>query len=372
MRKILLVGDGNHQFIRYLAKWLKRDNSDKVLVDILSLTEVKEESFYDNIYYVKQNSFMQKIPKVRALWKQIQLSYHAPRYDVINFHYVDMPCAVIHMLKLIFRGKVIISFWGSDFYRANKERKNNLKQIMKKSDIVTCTNPKMRTDIQDYLQDDSQRISVVRFGLEPLENLRDLDLTKEEGKKNLGIEEHKLVVCIGYNRSPHQHHVKIINSIESVLSQTEKDKIIVLLPLTYGNDLKYFEDLKLFLMQVKIEFKTFLKFMTNEEVAILRQATDIFIQLQTTDQFSGSMQEHMYAKNLVITGSWLPYKILEENNVYFRKIDNVYEVGNDLSYCMKNLKEEMQKVYNNDKEIYNLSGWPNVIADWNSVYGLNE
>ncbi|MBD3796814.1 MAG: glycosyltransferase family 4 protein [Campylobacterales bacterium] len=372
MKKILLVGDGNHQFIRYLAKWLKKGNSKKILVDVLSLTEIKEEHCFDTIYYIKHDNLIGRIPKVNSLWLRLrfirQLRSIQNNYDIINLHYITRIFSTI--LKIDFTAKIILTFWGSDFYRAAPKNKKIIKKIIDKSNLVTVTNPQMKEDIKAYYQDLTRKIETVRFGLEPLEKLRNSSASKEDSKKNLGIEKDKIIVCVGYNRSPAQHHIEIINSIESTLTKTEKDNIIVLLPLTYGNDFKYLEELKSFLRQVKIEFKTFLNFMTNEEVASLRQATDIFIQLQTTDQFSGSMQEHMYAKNIVITGSWLPYKVLEDSNVSFHKIAKVDDVGNKLQRCIANLDEEKQKVQKNDEIIYQLSGWPNVIDDWNKVYNL--
>lgn len=372
MKKILLVGDGNHQLLRYLVKWLKNDNTEELVIDVLSITEIREEAFYNNIYYVKPNVIMSKIPKIRAIWlrrqlfKQLQTIHN--NYDVINFHYITPQ--YLDMLKINFSAKVLLSVWGSDFYRASKEDKLSLKKMMDKSDLLTVTNPQMKKDIEVYYKNSTPPIVTMPFGLEPLENLKNNNITKEKSRKVIGAKKEEIVVCVGYNRSVDQHHIDILHSIDSILTDNEKERIFILLPLTYGSDMKYVEEIKTYLAQFKIRHKIFFEFMTNDEVAILRQATDIFIQLQTTDQLSGSMIEHMYAKNLIITGSWLPYKILEENDIYFRKIDTVDEIGKELAYCIENLNDEIAKVQKNDKITYALTSWPEVIYSWYKVYGL--
>jgi len=373
MKKILLVGDGNHQFLRYLVVWLKKFNSDQLIIDILSTTIIIEDSLYDHIYYVENNpKIINKIPKIRSLWfrkqfmRQFKSLYH--NYDIVNFHFISS--LFLHIAKIKFSTKIILSFWGSDFYRSNKINKRILRKLMYNSNSITVTNPQMKKDINDYYNNFNKHIEIVRFGLEPLEDIKNGKGSKVVSKKALELKDDKIIVCVGYNKSPHQNHIEILRSIESKLTQAEKNNIIIILPLTYSGNSKYLDELNIFLSDYTIKYKTFLKFMTNEEVAALRKATDIFIQLQTTDQFSGSMQEHMYAKNIIITGSWLPYQILEDKNVYFHKIDNVDDIGNKLQWCMMNFDSEQVKVDKNDEIIYQLSAWPNVITDWNRLYDL--
>ncbi len=140
--------------------------------------------------------------------------------------------------------------------------------------------------------------------------------------------------------------------------------------MTYGNNniLKYSESIIEVFQGSGIEHKILSTYLTDNEVAHLRNASDIMIQLQPTDQLSGAMQEHMFAENVVITGSWLPYQVLEDEGVYFRKVDTIPQINNDLLYCLKHLEEEQQKAKGNKEIIYSLSSWPVNIEKWNNLY----
>ncbi|MEO0404813.1 MAG: hypothetical protein AAF193_08080, partial [Bacteroidota bacterium] len=61
--------------------------------------------------------------------------------------------------------------------------------------------------------------------------------------------------------------------------------------------------------------------------AKLRRATDIFIHLPQTDAFSNTLLEHLYAENLVILGTWLPYGKHRTFGVRYREVEH----PNDLS-----------------------------------------
>lgn len=375
MKRILLVGDGNHVFVRYLVRWLKQESVDEIIIDVLSTNnKIDNDNMYDSIYLPKNNTFYTNNRKINILWFNLALFFEFKKiykqYDYINFHFITADLSWLFKLKL--KCTTIVSFWGSDFYKANIKSKKIIHEIINKANIATCTNPQMGNDIIKEFKNLNKDIKKATFGLEPLEYLKKNTLSPSESKNLLNIDKSKIVVSIGYNKSPNQQHIKILENIETSLTQKQKQKIIIVLPLTYNGNLKYEEQIKSFMKDYPIENKLMFKFMTNQEVAILLNATDIFIQLQKTDQFSGSMQEHMYANNIVITGSWLPYKILEENDVYFRTVDSLENIGKDLSYCIDNLEKEVLQFGSNKEKIYELSGWPNVIVQWLKLFNLNS
>jgi hypothetical protein len=92
------------------------------------------------------------------------------------------------------------------------------------------------------------------------------------------------------------------------------------------------------------------------------------IQLQTSDQFSGSMQEHLYTRNVVITGSWLPYKTMKDFGVNFIEIDKVSELANSLAKVIANYNEYYSNTDNNPEAILKLSSWQYNIQDWLALY----
>ena len=108
-------------------------------------------------------------------------------------------------------------------------------------------------------------------------------------------------------------------------------------------------------------------FHKGSELATYRCCTDILIQLQTTDQFSGAMQEVMASGGNVITGAWLPYEILKEKKVHFWTISEFAELTDALKGVTFNPITKEQALHNTDV-INSLSNWNMVIANWVDLY----
>jgi len=51
------------------------------------------------------------------------------------------------------------------------------------------------------------------------------------------------------------------------------------------------------------------------------------------DRIIVTVQEYLYAENIVITGDWLPYDTLDERGVFMLKVSSVEEVGEN--WCMQ-------------------------------------
>ena len=51
---------------------------------------------------------------------------------------------------------------------------------------------------------------------------------------------------------------------------------------------------------------------------------------------SGSMLEHLSARNIVITGSWLPYDCLDQWGIFLRRIDRLELISNELYDVLNN------------------------------------
>ena len=66
--------------------------------------------------------------------------------------------------------------------------------------------------------------------------------------------------------------------------------------------------------------------MPPNETAMFRKACDALIQVQDTDVLSGSMLEHLYAGNAVVTGDWLPYGKLIAFGVLCRSLWTVKSI----------------------------------------------
>src|SRR5690606_2459589 len=128
----------------------------------------------------------------------------------------------------------------------------------------------------------------------------------------------KLMVTCGYNGSKAQQHSIIINAIRG-MDEGIKAKIFLVFPMTYGGDLNYLKSIQASLNGLQIPYLLISKSLSDVDVAKLRIETDITINIQISDAFSASLQEHLFAQNLLLVGDWLPYQILTDNQVFFKQ-----------------------------------------------------
>lgn len=377
-KRILLVGDGNHQFIFNYAYWLKKEAKNSFVVDILSYFPLKEENkkYYDTIIYKSFDNILYRvISKIRGVRRYYRFYLYKklisklPEYDIIHFHFIGTDS---YNLVKYFRNnrtsRVILSIWGSDMYRVNWVDENFFFQTCQYADVLTFTNQESIDYFIKKYNWKHNNVSLCRFGLAPLENLKSLTLSRDECKHLLSWNTKKIAITIGYNMAPAQQHLEILRQFEHESIKELADCIQLILPITYGGTQEYQNQLVERLNQLPFEYKIYDTFLSDEQVAYLRKASDIMIQLQITDQFSGSMQEHLYTNNIVITGSWLPYETMKEQGAWFIEIDGLDELSDIIPKVICKYDNYLQKTNNNPMVITELGSWEKNIHNWLALY----
>ena len=381
--KVLIIGNRSHQFIYNYVKTLKKVylNSD-LEIDILSQDSsdlfFPSDKFYNNIYALIVPSFFQKNRFLKVLYQHILFRKYIKRldfYDVVHIHYVEnIIVRDIRFFSKYIRGKLIVSIWGSDFLRASEDRKKNMTVLFNRADHITIASDKVIEEFKACYQKSSflSKIVLCRFGLEPLESLISIlrsGANARISKSKIGLCADKIVITIGYNASRLQHHIDIIENIErSPLLSPFHDKVEFLLPVTYPKDAEYIGIIKKTVVNSKFHYNVIEQFLSDEDIAHLRVASDIFIQLQPTDMLSGSMLEHLSAQNIVITGSWLPYDCLDQWGVFYRKIDCLELISNELHDVLNKFVPYKKLTCKNSDIIIDKFRWNNVIHDWLDLY----
>lgn len=369
--KILLVGDGNHQFVTNYSKWITKSSlQGDFEIDILSLTELSLRNckFYKNSYQIKGSSFtkIRFIGKYFRLFNIKKLLPVLPRYDYVHFHFFGKES---HYISDFFskktNSKIIISIWGSDLYR---NKANSFIRACNNATVITFANEESIKFFKSKYTWTKGNLRLCRFGLEPLEYLKKLVQSKDDCKFDLGLNSKKIAVTIGYNMAPEQQHIEILNQFTKENTFILKDKIELILPITYGGSKKYKQQLLTKLKELSFEYKIFDNYLSDNDVAKIRKASDVMLQLQNTDQFSGSMQEHLYANNIVITGSWLPYQTLKDNNCWFLEVQNINELKLLIPNVISNYNSLLEKTSHNSVAISTLSSWNNNINSWINLY----
>lgn len=375
---VLIVGNPNHIFIKHLARELKIKYNIKIDIMSLSGHYKKSDDSYDNIYSISrplekdQKPIRNIINKISYYFVIKDIIRNFKHYDVINIHYMRSTYRFFSKAFKSKTSKFCISLWGSDFYRINDKERKRLEKVFKISDCITFTNEYMKKDFLNYYKKFSAKLEVCRFGLKPLEIIKGLEEDGEiiEAKKSFlrkyGIDEDKILITCGYNSSLGQQHEAIINQILS-LDQVYLREIIFLFPLTYGDDQNR-EKIKRILSGSDLEHVIFEEFMDDREVAILRLISDIMINVQISDQFSGSMQETLFGGNIVINGNWLPYDTFKEKGIFYLEIDNIDKLRDKIVYAIDNRERFKSDCNNNKFKIWELSSWEKNLSEWHKIY----
>lgn len=289
-------------------------------------------------------------------------------YDICQIQFIDKRFATLSSIIAQKSKFLVSSVWGSDYYRSTERTKTIQKTLYEKSDYITFNSKKMMDDFNVYYKNEFQdKLSICTLGSQTLEVMNKLSSNKTSCKQAFDIPEEKTVITLGYNGNPEQQHIKVINSIVDLKNKLPSNLFFVI-PMTYANRRRHKTQVEDLMRASGFDYKILDRFLTDKKTAKLRRASDIMIQVQTTDQFSGSMQEHIYEKNIVITGNWLPYKTLDEKNVFLLKVNTVDEVGNTLLYALKNLNTLKSKCEKSSKIIWELSSWESAINDWTKLY----
>lgn len=372
-KKILIIGDGSSVFVLNHAKNIVK-YSDKFDLDILLTNSyLKEEykGYFKNFYYTYSNSFLTRIPKIKGAIIRLMIIFALLRfkkkYDIVHIQFINDNIIYFNIFRK-FASKVIFSVWGSDFYKAKGINLWLKKRILKNADIITFANYQTKDDFLKKISTYSQ-YKICRFGLLPLEYIETLNPSKVESKKFLNIPIDKTVITIGYNLNKNQQHIKIIEEIEKLKSNSYFNDLFFILPLTYPIDKNnYKSEIENLLNKSGINYRLIEDFLPEIDNAHLRNASDIMIQLQISDQLSGAMQEYLCTENLVITGSWLPYKVLIDNEINMIMLNSISELSSVLDRSISNLQNLKHSLSKNRKIIMKLSSWKENIKYWIELY----
>lgn len=306
-------------------------------------------SFLFSLRIYKIDSFFSKVfSRERVLLKM------AEKYDVIDFHFLSK--SYDSLIIQLANSKIIkLTFWGSDFYRASLDRREEQRNLLRLATVVQVSTHTMKLDIAGYFRDFDDKIKVANFGIYQFDVISKVRNSQYLAAFKTREFENKLMIVCGYNGSMGQQHSIIIEALAE-LEQSVKDKIFVVFPMTYGGDADYKSEIEYQMRKLKIPFLLLGSHLSDFDIAKLRLESDIVVNIQTTDAFSGSLQEHLFSENLLLVGDWLPYQILDENGIFLKRT-NLKDLNKNLSNCIVDFQNLKYKTRGNREKIYQISSW---------------
>lgn len=372
--RLLFVGNADNPLLVDLALELKRLRPGAV-IDIISerpSRHPRATTAFRSVHCPSSDSRLRSERGVKFFW--YLFAYHrllastADDYDAVHVFYMSGIWGALAG-KLARKGrKLVVTLFGSDVYRTTPLMEPFQRRLLQQASTVTASNADTLTSARRAFDLTGRETRVVRFGLRPLDLLAGMrNIERSTHKGSLGIPADRTLVVAGTNASRRQHHMDIIAAVRA-LPEEQRDRVFLVVPMTMGGDAAYIGEVKAACVASGLEHRVITGLMSDEELARLRCATDIMVQIQPTDQLSGAMQEHLFAGSLVITGAWLPYDVFREAGVRFWTVRDHTELGSAITRCLKELDGRRAECLGNADPIMRLSGWANNAPVWSALY----
>lgn len=307
--KILVLGNINSKWIKEYIEYVLLPMECEVDV-VGNEASCKYIDFYkaENITVHKEfgpSKLMKKIPFIRVMSsaKRIVEKNSWKNYDVIVNIFVNHRDLRITQKLKGENTKTVVYYAGSDLLRKSKLSiflnrillKNPTKHVVGSGTLAKEFERKYPKNI---------RPEIIRFGISAFENI------KEEKKKHKRNDE-KIVFCVGYSGVKEHNHIQVLDLFDR-LDQNQKDKIKLVVPMTYRATREYLTTVKNKLDSTGIENRHLTEFMNNKEMAEMWCGIDYFINAQTTDSLSASVLEAIYAGAVLLNAKWLEYPEYKE------------------------------------------------------------
>lgn len=410
-KKILVLGLGQNNFLSFLYSTLKKYNSSYT-ISVPFYNEITSDSSHETWMYDNKNIELKNnlISILRSLFiclfskhfyqtfyfiffveKKIGKAFHFcfkqliakgfflrnnnfQYYDTFHFHF--MQYSYLRELFLVPKNKKIVcTFWGSDLLRTNDILNFYfVKKALNRATVITCQSQELKEIIlSKFGRNLTNRIQIALFPTyEKIYDLMDVNEQNHEAinlfKSNYSYSNDKLNVLIGHSGSTSNNHLKIIKSLENL---KHKNKIHLIINLNYAITSTekeiYTNELTEVLNTLDISSVILEKFFVNDDLAISRLSSDIFIHAPVSDALSGTMLELLYASNVVITGSWLPYKTYRKANLNYHEIYDFFELSEKLDVIIDTISSEKIKASKNKAFIKDYFSNDRIIVNWSQI-----
>lgn len=311
------------------------DPKQKLLMQVNDKITVDYNVFPKWLYFSK----MYLLLNFLILWRFLLKNKN--NYDIVQVNYVREEYLLLPFLVNNVGGKLSLTLFGSDINQRNFIKKRFTK-IYQLADSIIVTNPSFGETANNYVGNNivSSKLKVLMLPQDHFMYYKHFDYSqKSEAKLKLNYPLDKTLVIMGTNSTENEQHEKIIFEIKKIKNPND---YFFVFPLANRFN-KINEREKKIQVLIDQELKDYnidviLKFISYEDMADLRLASDVFVNLRISDQFAASMLESNLAYCQVITGKWLPY------NDYMSKV-RIKSINN-----FEELNEAIEEVVNANRK----------------------
>jgi hypothetical protein len=379
MLKILAIGNINTIFtFEYVTEILS--DIPEVKIDIATFCDDEKEIVPERLQYCRDNEinivclgkYVSRKKIISALGKYYEkfkaLSI-VKNYDIVQFLFVNSVESFLVCKIAPKSTRIVSTFYGSDLLRAKAIDRLLLNKVLKRSDCITLGSENMiqafeRTFDSRYLE------KCVKADLgsnnAPVLAAQIDNIDKAECKKRFGIPEDKLSIFCGYNGRREHRHIQIIEELMK-MDQSIKDKVCLVFHCGYELADSYKTEILQSAEKSGIEYVMISEYLKGIELAKVRKAADIMLNLQVSDALSNSMMENIYAGAVVVKGTWLDYPDLDKAGVYTVSINSMNDLLACISEIVENYNVHSEKCVLNKEPCLKLMSWDTYKEIWKKV-----
>lgn len=329
-----------------------------------------------HLFRLKPEKFVSQL-KASAQNKKFfaQLKNIFSEYDVFHFHFISRDS--LAAMEYIDNSKyIILHFWGSDLFNTSGIA-NYVSQFnaIKRSDCVVTSGQEMsQFFLVKFGRNNSGKLRNAYFVIDNtmIDAIIAADKSTLRAKflKERSIDPEKIVIEVGYNASFWQRHNDILGQI-SLLPQDQKKKLHLVIPMTYGsgkNPHGYTDSVREAAESSGVSFTIEEEYMESSKMIEHVCSMDIKLNLRDTDNMNTAMIESFCTDTVMVAGSWLPYRSLKKAGVYFREVDKIDELSENLRSLISNIESEKKKCVANGVCVRKLFDDKNVSVNWKQIY----
>lgn len=357
MKKILIVSSctkrrGTIGLVGNLINTLASMDSTKYNITLLD-TNFFERNHIPSDYNVDSynaldkhlwDNIIRKIPKLRA-WYAEKQAIKSYKNLIINGHYdmilvYEIPAYADKLVEIAhqYETKIYFEPFGSDILRVTGYVKKRIEKAFseidgvigrKQSNVLIAAQEEYNVPIEK-LKEQREFVS----GVAILKKLMG-KFTRREMHEGIGVPYSDYNIVCGYSgRESHRHRtiIEALIKVKDVLPEGYQ----IIFPMTYGAGqhheiiISYAKELKEICDKAGLNTVFMTDFKTAEQMAYLHLITDLFIEIQPTDNGNAFMIEALYAQNQIVTGSWLGYKRFEQFGEPYYLIDEPEKLADKL------------------------------------------
>jgi hypothetical protein len=291
-------------------------------------------------------------------------------FEILHLHFMSPSMA--DFVRLIPATKrLLVSIWGSDLLRmAGEETYRQQLQICRRASIITIRSAEMREIfLAKFGRELAPKVRIAKLGspLIPVIAKSDLSALRREIRCKFQLNHHQLLICLGHNGFRENRQIEVLTALEN-LSDGLKQRLVFIAPMAYGADTEYAKLCENFAKQRGLQLRVLRELLSEADTVRLRAGSDVMIHVPVSDALSGAMCETIFAGNVVVTGSWLPYGEIRRRGVHFCEIDSFAELPSILEFVTANLEQEKAVVRATRERVRDVLDWNNITGPWVQIF----